>query len=244
MILIILPVYNEIKTIKKTAVSIYSWCKENMKEDYNIMFVDDMSTDGTYESIKKLKTTKIKIIKNNFDKGKGSALKAAYVHATYTYKLNKDDKILFMDSDGQIEPREIKTFLRMMEIYDSDVVIGNKRHDYSNVSYNLQRRIVSKTYNMIIRILFGLSYRDTQCGIKLFKKYALDKVISRTTSKRYAFDLELIVSLIQNKLRIADAPVNILVKNNVGSVNINSIIVTFVETIIIWIKKKKGLYIQ
>ena len=104
------------------------------------------------------------------------------------------------------------------------------------------RRIVSKTYNTLIQFLFQIRYQDTQCGIKLFKKHALDSVINKVNVKQYAFDLELIVALRDSKFRVVDAPVKVKKQENIGSVSLKSILKTFVDTCIIWIKKKKGFY--
>jgi hypothetical protein len=147
-----------------------------------------------------------------------------------------------MDGDGQIDPSEIKTFLNLMNLYNADVVIGNKRHIYSNTEYGLIRRIVSRGYNLMTKFLFGTSFDDTQCGIKLFQKRALDSVINKVNVKQYAFDMELIIALKEMRFRVIDAPVNIKKQANAGSVKVKTIIRTFIDTVIIWLKVKRGYY--
>ena len=132
--------------------------------------------------------------------------------------------------------------MRLLELYDADVVIGNKRHRYSTTRYNLVRRVVSSTYNRITNLLFGIRLQDTQCGIKMFKRYALDKVIEKVNAKRYAFDLELMLALRHSNYRIVDSPVYIKKQENNGSVNFRNIFQTAFDTFIIWIKYMKGFY--
>jgi len=239
MTLIILPVRNEASMIQNTISTLLKWCKGNLS-DFEILFIDDGSTDDTFQIIRK--NTKVKVYKNVFERGKGSALKVGCVYSTFLYAAKDDDNIIFMDGDGQIEPQEINTMLNIMTFYNSDVVIANKRHIYSNIFYTKAREIVSKSYNLLVRFLFDLRHEDTQCGLKIFKKKVLDDVISKVSIKRFAFDLELIVALRQMGYRVADSPVKIKKQLNQGSVSIQNIIRTFIDTLIIWYKYKKGFY--
>lgn len=244
MIYIIIPVKNETRIMEQATREFDLYCSGNLGK-YCIIFVDDGSTDDTFAKITKLKLT-IKSIRavfhNQFDKGKGSALKTGFILANTLYKLNKADIIIFFDSDGQIKPKDIKTALRLMDLYNADVIIGNKRHLYSNITYNFKRRIISSFYNLLIRVFFGLHLRDTQCGLKIFKKEALDIVIDKVNVKRFAFDLELLVALKENNMRVADAPVFISEQLNAGSINLLNIYQAFTDTLKIWIKKQMGYY--
>jgi glycosyltransferase involved in cell wall biosynthesis len=225
MIYIIIPVKNEAQIIEQSIKELDLYCAKNLNK-YYIVFVNDGSTDDTFAKIIKLKShiKSIRAVFNNrFDKGKGSALKTGFILTDAHFKFNKADIIIFFDSDGQIEPEDIKTALRLMDLYNADVVIGNKRHLYSNITYNFKRRIISNFYNLLIKIFFGLHLRDTQCGLKIFKKEALDKVIDKVNVKRFAFDLELLIALKDNNMRIADAPVFISEQLNAGSINLTNI---------------------
>jgi len=206
-----------------------------------VLFVDDHSNEENYEILKNIDSAET--VSNVFDRGKGSALKFGYIYSLIKYNLKPNDKIVIIDGDGQIDPKELDTFFRIMELYDAHAVIGNKRHLFSTTMYGTVRRIVSKTYNAINRLLFGFDYRDTQCGIKVFKKKVLDDIISKVNVKRYAFDLELIVALRANSYRIADAPVTIRTQQNKGSVSVTTIFQTFVDTMKIYGNMKKGRYL-
>jgi glycosyltransferase involved in cell wall biosynthesis len=240
MTLFILPVFNEEWNIVNTIETLLNWCNENLPKNYNILFIDDNSTDSTFATIKSIDG--VSVYRNVFDKGKGSALKAGYVYSSFLYKIKDNDTIIFLDGDGQIEPKEVSTMMNVMALYNSDVVIGNKRHLYSHTHYSLLRNIISRTYNLMVRMMFGFDYRDTQGGLKIFKKSALDAVIHKVTNKKYAFDVELIVALRKSVLRVADAPIHVKTATNAGSVSLINIIKTFIDTIIICYNYLKGIY--
>jgi glycosyltransferase involved in cell wall biosynthesis len=240
MLYIISPFKNEEKIIATFAEDLDSYCKKEFKA-YRIIFINDGSKDKTQEILSKFRR-RFLCLKNKFDHGKGSALKSAYIIADRILKFKDSDLIVFIDSDGQIKPREIGTMLRIMNLYDADIVIGNKRHPYSDTTYSFFRKIVSDAYNKITNCLFGIRIKDTQCGIKIFKRYALDKVIERVNVKRYAFDLELLIALRKSNFRIVDSPVYIDKQSNSGAVSFKSIAQTMIDTLIIWIKDMKGFY--
>lgn len=241
MTLIIIPVKNEEQNIKNTIFDIHEWSSSNLK-DFEIVIINDGSTDRTIEICREFESENIKIFNNMFDRGKGSALKTGYVLSSIVYAIADYDDIIFLDGDGQINPKEIGVMLKIMNLYGSDAVIGNKRHKYSMTEYTTTRRIISQTYNFLIRLLFDLKFEDTQCGVKIFKKHVLQEVIEKVKVKQYAFDLELLVALRANKFRIADAPVTIRPQVNRGSIGVSVILRTFFDTITIWIKMKKRFY--
>jgi len=241
MTLIILPVKNEESTIANTLFEIHAWASANLDE-FKIIVINDGSTDRTPELCKEVDNDNIEVFDNLFDRGKGSALKTGYVLTRMVYTMKDDDDIIFLDGDGQIDPKEISTLYNIMELYNAECVIGNKRHKFSMTEYTMLRRVISQGYNFLIRTLFDLKFEDTQCGIKIFKKYVLEDIISKVSVKQYAFDLEMIVALRASRYRIADAPVTIKKQMNRGAIGFGSIFRTFFDTIMIWIKMKKRFY--
>jgi hypothetical protein len=110
----------------------------------------------------------------------------------------------------ELDPRNIKSFIELMESSDCDAVIGSKRHPRSRVSYPFARRVQSSIYQLLIRLLFNLNIRDTQTGLKLFRREALAEVVPILAVKGFAFDLELLV--VARKLgytKIVEAPIDL-----------------------------------
>jgi len=233
MISIIIPARNEeqhivhnIRVIKDTL--------NLMGLDHEIILIDDCSSDDTY--LKVMNLNDIYLYRKTVQQGKGAAIKTGWK------VISKSDYVVITDADLQISPEEIKVFLNQMKHYNADVVVGNKRHLYSSVQYSFLRKIVSNGYNILVRLLFGVRLRDTQCGLKLFKRKVLDKIMPKILVKQFAFDLEVLVALRDNGYRIVDAPVHVKPSPGKGSVNIYSIIETFKDTIAVFYRRQKGWY--
>lgn len=239
MIFIILPIKNESKEVIKTARDILFWARRTIKE-FQIIFVNDHSTNGIEESLRASGFNNLRVINNESCGGKGSALTFAFKYLRG--EMKSSDVVMFLDGDGQIDISDASPFIKFMEIYNAQAVIGNKRHLYSITQYNLQRRVVSLGYNSLVKILFDIKFGDTQCGIKMFRVSALDKIINKLSITGFAFDVELLVALKESGIRIVDAPVRILDQRNKGSVSVESILKTFHDTILIFKKYKKSFY--
>ncbi len=169
-----------------------------------IILIDDGSTDQSYPLLEQAfkKDKSIKLVRNHQNFGKGWALKTGYEFST-------GDLILFLDSDLELSPAHLPNFLRIMNEEGADVVIGSKRHPDSELDYPAQRKLMSNVYYILIRILFGLPVRDTQTGIKLFKREALEIALPRLLVKRFAFDIELLLLMHKYDQKIATAPIQL-----------------------------------
>lgn len=164
------------------------------------------------------------------NQGKGYAVRHGMKRATGDY-------VAFIDSGMEIDPNGISMLLEHMEWYNADIIVASKRHPVSVVKYPLQRQIVSVVYQVIVRLLFHLNVRDTQSGLKIFKKKCLEKILPRLLVKRYAFDLEMLA--VAHHLgfeRIYEAPIKL--KYNFSdlthSASIANIINVLVDTLAIF----------
>jgi glycosyltransferase involved in cell wall biosynthesis len=162
------------------------------------------------------------------NKGKGHALKRGGMMA-------KGEKIIFLDSDLDIPPRQIKFFLDELE--NADIVIGSKRHPDSKIVYPISRKFMSAVYQRLNSILFNLNVKDTQVGIKAFHGKILKKNLPKLAIKRYVFDLELLVVLNKEGYKIKEAPVQIEYKFG-STINIKSVLNMLWETAAIFYRLK------
>lgn len=170
---------------------------------HEVIAVSDGSTDGSHEGARDLAVEGFQFIHYEGNMGKGFALRTGLSRARGKY-------VAFIDSDGDLDPSEIHSFVTLMKTYDVDLVVGSKRHPLSEVHYPPLRRIMSVTYHLVVRVLFGIKLRDTQTGLKLAKRELLAQVLPRMLEKRFAFDLELLV--IAKRLgfnRFFEAPVKL-----------------------------------
>jgi glycosyltransferase involved in cell wall biosynthesis len=171
--------------------------------DYEIIVVDDGSEDNTHAQAMKAASENSKIVVVRKENGgKGSALKCGY-------ELCSGDLVVFLDADSDLHPRQIPLFVEYMKKHNADVVVGSKRHPLSKLKYPLRRRIMSRVYQAAVEFLFGLDLRDTQAGLKIFKSKVLKEILPKALSKKFAFDLELLVSANLRGFKLVEAPVEL-----------------------------------
>lgn len=152
----------------------------------------------------------------------------------------KADHIMFIDSGMEIDPDGISMLLEHMKWYDADVIVGSKRHPASQVHYTELRRILSYGYYYLVKLLFGLSVRDTQAGIKVFKKDVLKRILPRLVEKRFAGDLEmLVVAKHLGYQRVYEAPIRLDYQfaEISSAATLNSILKILVDTLAIFYRK-------
>ncbi len=230
---ILMPFLNEEKNIVKN-VRIVKDYVENLKLNFEIILVDDGSIDNSYSLLLEAYSNEknIKVIKNLRNFGKGWALKTAY-------EFSEGDLILFLDSDLELSIEHLPCFLKIMNEEKADAVIGSKLHEDSIVNYPWYRRILSIGYYSIVKLLFGLPIMDTQTGIKLFKKEALEISLPKVLVKKFAFDIELLLILFKKHKKIVSAPIKLEFSRNFGwNLKFNVVFHTFLDTLAVWYRDK------
>ncbi len=220
---VIVPVFNRERTIAKN-LKIIEGAIAEFEKNFEIITVNDGSTDNTLRELKKVQSTKIRVCGYSRNKGKGFAL-------SYGFSKARGKLIAFLDCDLDLHPRQLKEFYN--HIATHHIVIGSKRHPRSVVSYPLKRRILSALYQTLISLVFGLNVRDTQVGIKLAKRTLLEDVLSRLVVKRYAFDLELLVVAHKLGYKIKEAPIVLNYQFDGTGINIKAIWHILVDTLAI-----------
>lgn len=159
----VVPAKDEEKSVRPLYEEIVAECKK-IKTSFEIIFVDDGSTDSTFENLLKLriKDKRVKIIKLRGNWGKSAALQIGFSHA-------RGEIIFTMDADLQDNPKEIPRFLKKLDA-GFDLVSGwkKKRHD------PLEKVIPSRIFNYAVSLLTGLNIHDTNCGFKAYKREVID----------------------------------------------------------------------
>lgn len=210
---IIVPAYKAEKIIGKSLSNV----KEVMDTtgyEYEVICVVDGKLDGTWSEAKKIARKFPKIIhvvgyQNNL--GKGHAVR-------YGMARSSGEIVGFIDDGFDIEHEGLKMLLAHFEWYKADIIVGSKRHPASRVTYPWQRRVLSYCYQLLVRILFGLKVKDTQVGLKFFKRKVLEKTLPRLLVKAWAFDVEMLAVAVNLGFdRLYEAPVSL--KNEFGGVS-------------------------
>jgi glycosyltransferase involved in cell wall biosynthesis len=170
---------------------------------YEVVVVSDGNTDATVREARRLGSPAVKVFHYPMNIGKGFALSLGVDQAV-------GDLVTFIDADMELDPANIKGFIELMETSGCDAVIGSKRHPMSKVAYPKFRRLQSVVYQLLVRLLFNLNVRDTQTGLKLFRKMVLADAVPLLAIKKFAFDLELLVVARQLGYRnVCEAPITL-----------------------------------
>lgn len=204
LISVIVPAFRKEKTISKDIKRIYQ-VLEKLRYKTELICVVDGMVDKTFKkaSILTRKYSNIKVIGYETNKGKGYAIR-------YGMAESKGEVVGFIDSGMDLNPNGLAMLLEHFEWYQADIMVGSKRHPVSKVEYPWQRKILSFGYQILVFMMFGLRVRDTQVGMKFFRRQVLKKVLPRLLVKKFAFDIEILA--VANKLgfkRIFEAPVDI-----------------------------------
>ncbi len=163
---IVIPVYNEEESLELLYNSIINNLK-NTNLNFEIIFIDDGSSDNSWDVIKTIseKKTNLSSIKFKKNYGKSDALDAGFKASNGTY-------VLTMDADLQDDPNEIYPLFKMINQDNYDLVSGwkKKRND------PLSKTIPSKFFNLVTRIFSGIKLNDFNCGIKIYKKELVNSI--------------------------------------------------------------------
>jgi len=230
---VVVPAYNEAPTIALALSEIVAAVRE-MVDEYEIIVVDDGSADATAEAARlcaEAHPGRIFVFRLPVNSGKGAALILGANHA-------RGDRIAFLDADLDLHPRQLATLYARMDASGADAVIGSKRHPDSQVIYPFWRRVLSAGYFLLVKLLFAMPLRDTQTGIKLFRRRALLDAIPRVRVQRFAFDLELLVSMHDASARIVDAPVVLTTQRLTGRIKLRDVRTVFRDTCAVFARRR------
>jgi glycosyltransferase involved in cell wall biosynthesis len=233
MLSILMPAYNEAQSIAENVCETVETMR-GLGIDFEIVVVDDGSLDGTHTAaIDALRAWPecVRIVRCRRNKGKGNALICGTAYS-------KGEYVAFLDADMDLHPEQLENFFAIMNSRGADVVIGSKFHPQSKVEYPRLRRIYSFFYFMLVRALFGLPVRDTQTGIKLFKREVLEQVLPRVLVKRFAFDLELLANVHHFGYRIVEAPVVVNFNRVCSRLRLPAVWNVFVDTLAIFYRMR------
>jgi len=187
---VLITLYNEEKRIEKVL---------NKLKNYELILVNDGSSDNTLKKIKKY--TGANIISYRKNRGKGYALQKGMAYA----KKNNFDRIILMDGDGQHNPAEIEKFENKLDD-GYDFVIGSRFLKYeSNVP--ITRRIILWGGNIIEKLLIGIKLTDSHNGFRAMNKNSINKI--KLTENRMAYASQLMFEIKKHNLTYVEVPVKI-----------------------------------
>jgi glycosyltransferase involved in cell wall biosynthesis len=192
---VIIPVFNEEKTISNVIERIPN------HHQYEIIIVDDGSTDNSVKKIIEIPNRDIKIIKHEQNQGYGAAILTGVNNAT-------GDIIVTLDSDGQHNPEEIPHLLKPIISNRADVVIGSRYKGKCQYKMPLYTRVGEYFVHVFLKLLFLQTVYDNQCGFRAFRK-ELKSLLRNMRYTDMGFSTELLFKTAFYEYRIVEIPVSV-----------------------------------
>src|SRR5712692_9910110 len=202
LISIIIPAYNESARIGATLDKILACVAEHSWEA-EVIVVNDGARDNTVEIVRQYveKHPKLQLLENPGNRGKGYSVRKGMLHAG-------GEVLLFSDADLSSPIEEAsKLFAAIKE--GADIAIGSRwlRSDLQTQRQPLYRQLFGRVFNLLLRIILGLNFKDMPCGFKAFTGPAAKKIFPLQKIERWGFDPELLYLARKFKLKVVEVPV-------------------------------------
>ena len=201
-----IPMYNESAIIAQTANTLHEYMEKNFGAgEYEVIFSDDGSRDGCGDIVRGLGLPGIKVVGYEVNKGKGYAVRTAFLAA-------EGDVVMFTDADLAYGTDVIlRAYEKLSEDKEADMLIGSRNMSKDGYeSYSALRKLASKIYIKVLCMAGGFKLSDSQCGCKAFKLHAVKKIFPRLEVNGFAFDFEAILWATKMKMKIIEMPVKVI----------------------------------
>ena len=194
---VIIPVFNEKKSIQIVVNKIL-----NLNLSYEIIIIDDCSTDGSREIIKESfnSNPKVKCIFHEKNLGKGAALQSGIKNAS-------GDFILFQDADLEYDPNEYPKLIEPFKNTDADIVYGSRflGGKYVRIHF-FWHYLANKLLTLLTNIVTNLNLSDMETGFKIFKSEAIKTIVLKENS--FGIEPEITIKLAKKKLVFYEVPIS------------------------------------
>src|SRR3954447_7437090 len=184
---IIIPAYNESARLGATLDRVLNYVSSG-QWDAEIIVVNDGSRDNTADLVRQYATTNphLRLIENPGNRGKGYSVRNGMLNA-------RGEVLLFSDADLSSPIEEAPKLFAALEA-GADVAIGSRwlRSELQTQRQPLHRQLFGRIFNLALRIVLGLSQKDTQCGFKAFTHQAAQAIFPLQRIERWGFDPEII----------------------------------------------------
>lgn len=221
---VVVPVYNLAGSIVQNVTVIRDRVAVGVDGAIEVIVVSDGSVDRTDEALLEGRLDRVRLLHYDRNLGKGYAVKVGALEA-------KGRWVAYCDADLDLDPGLLPGYVAEAERDGLDFAIGSKRHPRSQVRYPRSRRVSSWLFQQVVRLLFRLQVKDTQTGLKVFRREIAEQVVPLLLVKRYAFDIELLaVARAFGFARLREMPVKLDYRFTGSGVRSRAVLAALVDT--------------
>ena len=200
---IVIPAYNEENRIIDTLKKIVKFMSVNYPE-YEIIVVDDGSSDATARTVKNefQNDIKLKILELSSNRGKGYAVRKGIL-------LAEGNNVLISDADMSAPIDQINKLIPFLD-EGNDIVMASRAIDKAHVQIHQPwyREIMGKTFNLFVRMVVFKGFYDTQCGFKLINSKVAKELASIMKIDGFCFDVEMVFLALEKGYRVVEVGVD------------------------------------
>ena len=200
-ILVVLPVYNESAVIASSIERLYLQLANDYPDQFDILVVDNGSTDSTVSVAQQSAVGHDDVSVVSIDgKGRGLALRHAWGSTDAAV-------VAYMDADLSTDLSHLKALIDPLLHGTADITYGSRLEPESKVERGIKREVISRSYNILLRIFLGVRIRDAQCGFKAARTEVAQSLLPQIENDNWFFDTEMLVLGLRRGLRVRSVPV-------------------------------------
>jgi glycosyltransferase involved in cell wall biosynthesis len=198
---IVIPVYNEERDLETSVNTLSSFLAQRCAYRWRIVIADNASTDRTLEIAKRLTSENSQVTYLHLpQKGRGRALRRAWLES-------EADIVSYMDVDLSTDLEAFPAIIDGLAKAGYHVAIGSRLKGGATVQRQLKRDIISRCYNLLIKVMFRNRFSDAQCGFKALSRQAVQDLVPMIKDQGWFFDTELLLRAEQKGYEIYEVPV-------------------------------------
>ena len=199
---LVVPVHNEAAVLADSVAQLHAYLSEEFPFDWRIVIADNASTDHTRAVAHRLaeELAGVEVVEVP-DRGRGRALRAAWMSSNA-------DIVAYTDVDLSTGLTGLLPLVAPLVSGHSDVSVGSRLSPGSMVARGPKRELISRTYNLLLRLVFAVRFRDAQCGFKAARVDIAKLLVPAVRDEEWFFDTELLLLAEHNGLRVHEVPVD------------------------------------
>lgn len=198
---VVIPVLNEAHVLADSVARVSRYLEASLPYRWQLVIVDNGSTDGTHEIARSLAENngRVRLLRLN-EPGRGRALRLAWLQSDAA-------AVCYMDVDLSTDLDEIPRLLRAVVEEGYDIAVGSRLAPGSRVRRSFKREMISRLYNLFLKLVLSTGFSDAQTGFKALTRDAVQRIVPQVEDESWFFDTELLALAESQGLRIKDMPI-------------------------------------